>query len=344
MEIQKLNSMKEEDFKRAFINNCLLARQVYQWSWYRSEKTTVGFINAEKRYAMTLKEYNDLIELSWKLNRQLNIPLDSWENYIMLSKWILESSINPYAEHHTGEIIKMTGYTMDGVIIALYHYKHTLCIQKGHPFFIPELYENPLSEQRIKEIFSDVGNVVKFDYSYLQYLLSEYDYRWDWVLTGFHFGEQKTDFWKASGLKMIPNYRLDGKWSNYFIREYYQTIFELAQGISLGNMDRISRFEEITGAFKKADTTITEYVNVVRLRLKAEEKAMDMQEKCRKIQSEYSNYKAINQDLLSHISILNEAVLTCRQEKKEKQRQKLYKFRQEVVDAWNNLLKAGGSK
>jgi len=337
MEINKLSATKEDDYKRTFINNCLLARQVYQWSWYRSEKTTVGYINAEKRYAMSLKEYNDLVELSWKLNRQLNIPFDSWENYIPISKWILESSINPYAEHNTGEVIRMTGYTVEGMVIALYHYKHTLCIQRGHPFYIPELYENPLSEQRMKEVFRNVENVVKFDYAYIQYLLSEYDYRWDWVLTGFHFGEAKTLFWKSSGLKMIPNYRLDGQWGKYFLREYYQNVFELAQGISLGRMDRISRFEEIVGIFKRSGNAITEYINVVRLRLKAEEKALDMDEKCKQVQSQYSQYRAINEDLLSHISILNEAVFACRADDAIKENNKLRQWRRKVVDLFNKL-------
>lgn len=340
VEIQKYNMKKPDDYKADFIQKCLLARQVYQYNWWKTRKTKIGSVYVDKKYAMSLEEYNKIIEMSWDLNRLLSVPLDSWENYIMLAKWILESSICPYIEHKTGEIIKMTGYTKDGAMIALFHYKYEMNIKKGHKLYIPQLFDD-LSIDDLTKVFEDIDNVIKFDYSYILFLMTQYDYRWDWVLTSFHFGEGKTLYWKDLGLKSIPNYRLDGKWAGYYLREYYQSIYEIAQGISIGNLTRISRWEEIISMFKKHYEWQKEYVATIRLKVNCEEKTYEMEEKYKKMFFEFGNYKKINEELLNQMAKLNDLNLDYKREFLKSKKKKIFdtimNLKKKIIEQYEKL-------
>ena len=310
--VQKMDKTQMELLHQKFVNNCLLARQVYQFSWYHLVDTKVGKLYLQKCYAMSLQEYNDLIEQSWAYNRLIGLPAGGWEDYVMLSKWIMESAINNYAEHKTGEIIRMAGYTYDGFIGALYVYLYKMGIGPGHPLYIPELFRSGMSETDIKKTFENVANIVKFDYGYIWGLLRSYNYDWPWALTGFHFGEDKTIYWKDSGLKMVPNYRIDGKWNGYFMREYYQAILEIAQGISLGRCDRISRFEEIAGNFRRMDEIQSKYVRTYALKLKSTEKCDEMEGKLRKVNDDFRTFKEVNAEIICDMGRLNDLTLDYR--------------------------------
>lgn len=105
MQIKELDKNKEADYKADFMAKSMLARQVYQFSWYKKINSRLGKINGPKYYAMNLQEYDKFCQKIWEYNRRLSIPLDSAENYYPLGKYITESSINEKAEHKTGEII-----------------------------------------------------------------------------------------------------------------------------------------------------------------------------------------------------------------------------------------------
>jgi len=63
IQIQKIKIKTEADWQRDFLHKAILARQVYQYSWYKSMMTKVGYVNIKKYYAMSLKDYNELVEL-----------------------------------------------------------------------------------------------------------------------------------------------------------------------------------------------------------------------------------------------------------------------------------------
>lgn len=317
LEIQKLNATTADDLKRDYLNKCLLARQVYQWSCYRIAPSKVGDLNLNKYYAMTLREYNDMVEQTWDYNRMLSIPMDSWENYILIAKNILESALNERAQHKTGELIAMAGYTRSGFEHALIAYKYRLNINPGHRWYIRDLdTTRTMTDDDIRRIFSTYENVLKFDYAYFLSLAMEYDYRWDWMLTGFHFGTDKTDFWESKGLKEVPNVRLDGRWSSdYYLREYYQAIFEIAQGISQGNLQRISRMEEYVNKLVKYDTAVSKYVMTLKLKTRSEDKFRDLEESYMATRTEFSNYRRINEDLLRQMANLNDLTLDIKSDK-----------------------------
>jgi hypothetical protein len=306
MYIQKIDKTKEEDCKRDYIDKCLLARQVYQWSWYSKTKTKIGDLQLEKWYAMDLFQYNELIEQSWKYNRILNIPLDSWENYIMLAKWIVESGINEWAQHKTGEIIKFAGYTEEGMIGSLFYYRYESHIGKGHPFYIPELFRDNIDREDLINVFKNIDNVVKYDYAFIHYLLERYDYQWNWVLTAFHFGMDKTEYWNEIGLKDIPNYRMDGHWSEEYLRKYYQAIYEIAQGIARGYLGRISKYEEIVGAIKKLNDRERKYIDTLRLKVRSQQAFDHLEKKYMMLQEDFTNYKKLNTSLLKSMAELND--------------------------------------
>ncbi len=310
VEIQKIQSTTLEDYRRDFIQKGLLARQVYQWSWYKSVNTKVGNLNLNKYYAMSLVEFNQLLEWSWEFNRQLSIPPDSWENYIMLAKWILESSIYLQAEHKTGEIIHMAGYTRPGFEHALIQYKYKMNINPGHKFYIRDLdIARTISDQEIRQIFSTTDNVLKFDYTFIHYLLMKYDYKWDWVLTAFHFGEDKTEYWNGLGLKDIPNFRLDGQWETHYLREYYQTVFEIAKGIADGTFSRISRYEETVNRLAHRDARRDRFISVLKLKARSEDKFRDLEEKYNLLRNDFKEYKEVNEQILQQMAELNDMSL-----------------------------------
>lgn len=342
VETRKLQAKGEADYKAEFLNKCLLARQVYQFSWYRVETTRVGPANLRKQYAMSLQEYNDLIELSWRLNRFLALPLDGPENYMMIAKWIMESAICNQVKHRTGEIIRMTGYTRDGLAIALYHYKYTLRIGPGHPLYIKELYD---STPDIERIFSKIENVVKFDYAYIAYLLRQYEYRWDFVLTAFHFGEGKTEYWVGSGLKEVPNYRLDGKWKGYWLRQYYQSVFEIAQGISMGQLQRISRWSAVVDVVKTYNEVNQAYLGTLVVQAQKAERFAELEKEYKALQVRFENYKKTHEELCQKIAELNDVTLDYRRARaellKRELRLKLAKLKASVQKLYRRLVEGG---
>lgn len=339
IEIKKLESIGEADYRAKFVEKCLLARQVYQWSWWRTRVSPYhGKLNVEKVYAMSLKDYNELIEFCWDANRYLGLPLDSPDNYMVLSKWILESSINNSMEHKTGEIIKMAGYIENGVRTALYRYRYDLHVSKGHPFYIKELYEeNPDFEL----LFTDYMKVAKFDYAYMLFLLKQYDFKWDFVLTSFHFGEDKVGYWLNRGLKEVPNYRLDGKWKGYWLREYYQTVFEIAQGIHLGKLDRVSRFERVVGTFKKYKEVRDSYVATICLQARRLEKYEETEAKYVALLDAVEKYKKINSELTTQIDQLNDLGAkyknTLRESEKQKTQEKIESMKVTISTLYQKL-------
>lgn len=308
MQVREYSIDKEQYYKQDFETKCLLARMVYQYSWYKSIDTQLGKLQIPKYYAMNLQEYSDLIDLSWEYNRKLSIPIDSWENYIMLAKWIYESAICTWIEHKTGEIIRMTGYTADGFGLALYYYLYEMSIQPGHAFYIQELFNNKnMNVRDIEILFRDYRRVVKFDYAFISYLLSKYDYKWEWALTAFHFGVNKPDYWwYDKELKVVPNKRLNGEWASIWLREYYQTVYEIAHSIATGRLERISKYEQkvaTTGKWRKQQEN---YVNTLRLKFKGEERYNELKAKCDQLVNDLDKYKQLNNMLIEKMGKLNE--------------------------------------
>ena len=340
--VKHLQKKTRDDYKAEYIDRCLRARQVYQYSWWKGVQTKVGKVYVKKRYAMTLQEYNDLIEKSWRYNRVIGLPLDGPVNYYMLAKWILESAINPHAKHKTGEVLCLTGYTECGMAIALHHYKNTLKIEKGHALYIPGIYDRHPAYERI---FSSIENVIKLDYAYIYYLLQEYDYKWDFVLTGFHLGEGKIIYWIRKDLKSIPNYRLDGKWKGYWLRAYYQTVYEIAEGIYQGRLSRISRWQQTVGKFKKVNKIRHEYVQHVRIRMKRSENFEELEKEHKAFREKLKKYKKLNEELIIKQGKLNDIELDYRREKRKEVKAKIKKIRDKarkaVIDAWKRLKREG---
>ncbi len=309
---------KVGDLKADFLHKCLIARQVYQWSWYKKVKTKLGYVKLDRRYAMNLREYNELVEMSWKLNRHLSIPLDHWQNYIMLAKWILESSLNANANHKTGEIIKFAGYTKSGLQASLTHYLFESDIRRGHPLYISELFKKGITLKNIIRSLEKFDHVIKYDYAYILFLLSEYGYRWDWTLTAFHFGEHRTDYWRKVGLKTIPNYRLDGKWKDHYLRQYYQTVYEIAKGIYLGKFTRISRFQKKVKKLRKQREIHKKFYATLRLKIKSKEDFLELENRLKEVQQEYEKFKKDQIKLIEQMGELNDLVLDYRKSKKKK--------------------------
>jgi hypothetical protein len=336
LKVEEISKTKEEDYKKDFMNKTFMARQVYQFSWYKVKGTKVGDLNLNKYYAMNNQEYDHLCQNSWQYNRLLSVPLDSWMNYIPLAKWIMESAIYLYAEHKTGEIIRMTGYTMDGYVIALFHYKYSLNIVPGHPLYVQALENNrSMNKDDISRIFTDIDNVTRFDYAYLWHLCQAYDYRWDWVLTAFHYGEAKTEYWQGQKLTSIPNYRLDGKWCEEDMRDYYLAIYEIAQGIAMGKLDRISKFEAYVKEFASTRTAEIDYINTLRLKARSEDKMRSLEESYMKMKNDFSNYKVVNSMLLKQMGDLNEMTI----DKKDADRAKIRGLKNTIIQTFKELRK-----
>lgn len=345
IKVQQIQLENEEKYKQDFINKSFLARQVYQFQWYKRTETKVGKLNLEKVFAMDLKEYNDLMELSWELNQELNIPWNSWENYIIEAKWILESAICNQIKHKTGEIIRMAGYTEGGFRDAWFHYKHDLNITSSRdPFYIEELFQKYLTTEQIMKIMEDPLKVARFDYAYYSYIHNQYDEQWDWSLTSFHFGDGKTLYWKGAGLKMIPNYRLDGKWKNHYMREYYQTVLEIAQGIALGKMTRPSRYNRVVKKFARAYNARNKYIQALRIKLKSEEKAQKILKDFEQLNKDFEEYKTQQEELMRNLAKLSDLTLDYRRAPKERIKQEMDKLKGKIKRGWNKLFINKGNK
>lgn len=336
IKVQEISKTKDEDYKADFMNKTFIARQVYQYSVYRIKNTKVGDLNLNKYYAMNNKEYDHMCQMSWEFNRRLSTPLDSWENYIPLAKWIMESAIYLYAKHKTGEIIYMTGYTRSGYLMALHYYTYGLNIVPGHPWYSRDIdASRTMADEDITRIFYDLDNVVKFDYAYLSHLLQTYNYRWDWALTGFHYGEDITEYWHDKDLREIPNYRLDGRWSEEYMRDYYLAIFEIAQGIAMGKLERISKFEDYVKKFANTRNGTSDYINTLRLKARSEDKFRNLEESYMKMRSDYSNYKVVNEAILKQMADLNELTL----EKKENDKEKIRQLKNTITQKFKELTR-----
>lgn len=340
IKVEKINLTTEQDCKKDFMNKCLLARQVYQWTWWARRTSLIGELNTFKYYAMDLREYNDMIELSWKLNRELKIPIDSWENYIQLAHWILESSINPLAEHKTDEVLKFAGYVIDGFRIAFYHYRYNFRINAGHPLYIDYLFQSGIKESDIiTYLNNNLLQAVRFDYGYMLHLLQVYNYQWDWTLTAFHFGEQRTEYWKTLGLKEIPNYRLDGHWQGYYLREYYQAVFEIAQGISQGNFSRISQWEKRVDKLKGQKGLTEKYIITFQIKAKSVNEFSDLEKKLKEVNTDFSNAKIRWNGLFNQMSELNDLNLKYRDAERFNLKDYVKVLYKKVIELKNKIRK-----
>ena len=340
IQIEKLKQKTEDEYKKEFVNKCLLARQVYQFSWYSKTPTKIGDLQLEKYYAMTLREYNALVERAWEYNRLLGIPLDSWENYIMLGKWIMESAICPFVEHKTGEILKFAGYTEIGLRDAMFIYLYQSHIERGHPLYIEELFKPNNSLEDLKHIFNNpitgVWNTEKFDYAFILYLLSQYNYDWAFTLTGFHYGYDTTDYWKSIGLKEVPVKRLDGGWGEEFLRDYYQAILEIAQGIKLGRLERISQFEQVIGYYQRMDKKRQNFIDTLRLKVRSEQQFKNLTDKYYDLKEDFTNYKKLNDSLLKSMADLNDLTL---EKENPSFKERIQKLKNTVTYKYKQLLK-----
>lgn len=340
VEVNKINETKEEELRKDFVNKCLLARQVYQFSWYKKTPTKIGDLQLEKYYAMSLDEYDRMIDKMWEYNKQIGIPRGSWEQYIPLSKYIMESAICNWIEHKTGEIIKLCGYTEEGMRDALFRYLYESHIDKGHPLYIPELFKSGNSLDDLKNIFNNhitgVDNTVKFDYAYTKYLLGLYNYDWSWSLTGFHFGIDLTEYWKRIGLTSVPSRRIDGRWKDESLREYYQSIFEIAQGISMGNLARISRFEEIVGYYQKMEKRRQNYIDSLRLKVRSEHALKRLEEKYNDTVDAFTNFKKLNKDILMRMAEYNDFKLDP---PSKPLKEKMRETQRVIKEKWKLLIK-----
>ena len=333
IQLDYTKGLSPEDYKAAYMNNCLIARGVYQYQWYRPVKTIFGYLKLDKRFAMSLQEYNDLVDLSWELNRYICLPLDSPDNYNMISKWILESSLNADADHKTGEVIKFTGYTEVGLAHALFVYKHVSKIQQGSPFYIKGIYD---SNADLQDIFSDLHNVLKFDYAYMFYLLQKYDYNWNMAWTAFHLSYAKTDFWYSLGLRDIPINRLDGKWADFFLKEYYLTIKEIAISIATGRMDRPSRAVKYIAKARKVNRAKYNYIETLRLKIKQENKANELEAEFRQVYTAFTNYMALNEIVLNKMGKLNDMTILEKDKTKIEQAKKIVKDYAKKLKKWKD--------
>lgn len=335
IDIQKIDKREVESMKRDYLNKCLLARQVYQFSWWVSKETKIGKLYLEKQYAMNLYQYNQLINLSWDLNREIGVPIDSWQNYVMLAKWIMESGIWENAKHDTGEIVAFAGYTTEGLASALYVYKFYCHINEGSPLYVKAIFKAETKDDLLNA-FANLYNVVRFDYGFIKYLLSTYNYQWDWVLTGFHFGFDKTDYWWRMGLKSIPEFRLDGKWSEEYMREYYQAIYEIAQGIALGQFERVSRYKRVLTSAKHFENANTKFIETLRLKVRSEQSFKELNRKYTELVTDFTNYRKLNEQLYGRIAELNDIVVDS---DSKTMKQQIEGLKSEIRKMWKRIRK-----
>ncbi len=317
MDTKALTQHSKNWYRQKFMSKARAARQVYQYRWWRYANSRYGKIPVLMKRAMNLKDFNYMMLESFRLNRALGLPIDSPQNFYMIAKWTLESAINDKAKHSTGELwwLAMAGYTDGGFQAALYHYKHDLKIDKGHPMYIDGIYDR---HPNWENIFKGYINVIKFDYAYIHYLRSYHNYKWDFALTAFHFGEGKPIYWQRKGLHSVPMFRLDAKWKGYHIREYCETVHEIAYGIYLGKLTRISRWKERVGAIVKANKVRDAYVQNVRLQAIRNQSADEFEAELNEVNEKFKWYRKKNERAHQAQARLNNLILDERRGKRKR--------------------------
>ena len=352
IKIDYMSEQSEKDYRRDFTRKAFLARQVYSWTWWKTRKTKVGRLKLDQKFSMSLREYKKLLNDIWKYNKVLSIPVDSWQIFVPLADWMLESSLNMNVKHKTGEILGFVGYTHDGFRAAFYHYTRTLNIERGHPLYIKELFNSRLKEKdAIKLLNKSIPKMVKFDYAYKWHLLQEYDYKWDWALTAFHFGEGRTWFWRNAGLKDIPDERLDGKWEDFYMREYMETVYEIAQGISVGKPGRISKWKYKVKRLRRQRELRRKYIANLRIAIKSEEEFKRMEKRITTLVVDHKKYKKKANYMIKKQARLNDLMLDYRKSIKKrffswakKKMRKIVKIKSDIRDIYDDLVEEEHNK
>lgn len=341
IDYKSMTEEKKAAYKDDFMKKCLLARTVYQYGGYHQEETKLGKLSTGRYYAMSAEDYNDMCEMSWEYNRKISIPMDAWQNYIMLAKWIFESGICTYIQHATGEIIRMCGYTEDGFRAAFYYYEFESDMQPGNQWYIPELFQGHLNSNQIDSIFRDYKKCLKFDYAYIDHLLGQYDYKWDWVLTAFHFGLEKPDYWwYDKNLKQVPNRRIDGQWSKLWLRDYYTTVYEIAEGIASGNLTRIDKYDKYISEFGKWSGMNNDYLWTLKLKFRSEEKYGEMVAKVDKWKKVLNEYGELNDSILKQMAKMNDMILISRESHgiiSDADKKQMKMLKQQIESNWNRI-------
>jgi hypothetical protein len=341
IDYKSMTEEKKSAYKDDFMKKCLLARTVYQFGGWASRDTKLGKLNVGRWYCMSAEDYNDMLEKMWDYNKKISIPIDAWENYIPIAGLIFESGICEYIDHATGEIIRLAGYTEDGFRAALYYYMYECDMQPGNEWYLPELFQGRMSREQIDSYFRTWPRVLKFHYAYLDHLLGQYDYKWDWVETSFHFGLEKPDYWwYDKNLKQVPNRRLDGQWNSIWLPDYYTTVFEIAQGIASGNLRRISKWERRVEEFGKWSGMNNDYLWTLKLKFRSEEKYNELVSKVDKWKKSLNEFGELNDSILKQMAKMNDMVLISRQNKgivSDADKQNMRLLKHQIESNWRKI-------
>ena len=287
----------DQDHYKVFSDNMTVGRTVYQWAWYQPFATRVGPLYLRKHYAMTPAEYDELMELCWKLNRYLCLPKDDWKNYIPPADFIVESALKPDVEHKTGEVIALTGFMPTTMWEAYKIYKYVVKPIRGSDMYI---YGLDKADPNFEEIFKDPKNAVKLYYVYFRWLLERYEYNWAFALTAYHFGPGKTEYWWSLGYRNIPRYgyRGQGKWEKHFMKNYYLTVFEIAQSLATGELVRASRLKKTVAVYRKVNQSRANFVDYMRIKVQQKDESDELKREIERINEKHTRFEQTTEKVL----------------------------------------------
>jgi hypothetical protein len=292
---------------------------------------------------MSLKDYDELIWIAWDGNRQLSIPMDDSDhrNYMVQSKWILESAMYNAVKHKTGEVVPFTGYMEDTVWEVYKIYKWYNTPVRGSPLYIRAMHRG---DPDIIAILQDWRNATKFDYVYYQWLLNRYDYNFDFANTGFHFSPNKPDYWYDLGLRNIPQFRLDGKWEGYYMKQYNQTVVAIAHSIADGSTKRPDQMKKFLRLHKKYNEHRMAYISGLRLQIKHKDDTEKLKKDLAEVNAEFEAYVERTDQIIKKQAEVNGYNLDWGRYKRQKFKDKALEGIAAVKELYYSLKKDRGDR